>query len=227
MHRLHRLAGLALALPVFLWMGTGLLFHVKHRYGEAYEALAVPQQAPAPWTEARLAPAELVARGVVEAQAPLVLLRHPSGEAAYLGVKETRPVLLSAVDGRALPLADLETSREWARRAVAASAHATRYGVPEGEATEGEHFSTQLGRALPAHVFRFSGGKVVTVNRLTGEVVQTGALNDFIDFTYRLHYLQWTPWRPVNLALLALAVPLMVWLAVSGLRMSVRPARRR
>ncbi|MBF5046624.1 hypothetical protein FGE12_29670 [Aggregicoccus sp. 17bor-14] len=221
LHRsLHRLCGLLLTLPVLLWMGTGVLFHVKHRYAEAYEPLAVPLPpgTPSAWTEARRAPAELLAAGLLDAAGPLVLQRHPSGRPVLLGLHAGAGRAVDAGTGAVLPLADAATARAWALAAVAASAHAARYGtlaaaLPE----ETQHASALLGRELPAYAFEFSGGKRVTVDRVTGEVAQTGALNDFIDASYRVHYLQWTPWRPLNLLLLALAVPGMLLLAGSGL----------
>ena len=227
--RLHRLAGLLLALPVLLWMGTGLLFHVKHRYAEAYEPLAVPRP-PATWAQARLAPAQVVARGLLSDGEPLVLLQHPSGRPAWLGLHAGAARAVDAESGAPLPLADAATARGWARAAVAASAHAQRYGALEGVAPEEAQLPSALlgGRALPAYAFHFSGGKRVTVGRVTGEVAQTGALNDFIDASYRVHYLQWTPWRAVNLGLLALAVGGMLLLAGTGLRLAVgrRPPQR-
>ena len=44
MRRLHHFLGPLLALV--LWVVTGLLFQVKHRYREAYEVLTVPHAAP-------------------------------------------------------------------------------------------------------------------------------------------------------------------------------------
>ena len=72
----------------------------------------------------------------------------------------------------------------------------------------------------------FSGANTVTIDRLTGEIVQTGALNDWIDFTYRVHYMQWTPWESANVALVLAAVPLVFGLALSGLRMALGLAER-
>jgi hypothetical protein len=138
----------------------------------------------------------------------------------YLGVLGGEARAVDARDGSVLPAADVALARAWALASVEASAYAARYGAPVGTPEEAAHFSSLLGRELPAFRFRFSGGKVVTVNRLTGEVSQTGELNDFIDFTYRLHYLRWTPWQPVNVALLVLAIPLVLGLAVTGLRMA-------
>ncbi len=40
--RLHRVLGLALALPLFAWAATGLLFHLKPGWGPAYAALSLP-----------------------------------------------------------------------------------------------------------------------------------------------------------------------------------------
>lgn len=220
----HRLLGLALSLPVLLWMGTGVLFHVKHRYAEAYEPLAVPRP-PASWTGARLAPAEALAAGGLDAHGPLALLQHPSGRPAYVGLRAGgEAAAVDAASGAALGLADVDTARAWALAGVGASAHAARYGSLLPGAPRGTvHASALLGgRELPAYAFAFSGGKQVTVDRLTGELAQTGALNDFIDATYRVHYLQWTPWRAVNLALLALAVPAMLLLAASGLWLALR-----
>jgi len=218
--RLHRLLGLALALPLAVWMATGTLFHLKHRYDEAYEPLKVPAPASVPWADARLSPADVVARGLLGTEVPLVLTVHPGGQPVYLGVLGGEPRAVGAREGSVLPAADAELARAWALAAVAASAHAARYGAPVGAPEEATHFSSLLGRELPAFRFRFSGGKAVTVNRLTGELSQTGELNDFIDFTYRLHYLRWTPWQPVNVALLVLAIPLVLGLAVTGLRMA-------
>lgn len=60
------------------------------------------------------------------------------------------------------------------------------------------------------------------VDRVTLEIAQTGDLNDFIDLTYRVHYLQWTPWKAVNVALVLMAAPLALGLAATGLRMWLR-----
>src|SRR6185436_3171956 len=67
--RLHRVAGLVLALPILAWAATGVLFHVKPGWGPAYAALELPLEplepgtalaplpragaAGAPWLESR------------------------------------------------------------------------------------------------------------------------------------------------------------------------------
>jgi hypothetical protein len=138
--RLHRLLGLVLALPLAVWMTTGTLFHLKHRYDEAYEPLKVPPPATVPWEEARLSPADVVARGLLGAEVPLALSVHPSGQPVYLGVLGGEPRAVGAREGAVLPAADVELARAWALAAVGASSHAARYGAPVGPLEEAAHF---------------------------------------------------------------------------------------
>ena len=221
MRRLHRLAGLTLALPLVVWTVTGLLFHVKHRYAEAYEPLAVPFTANELYARSVFSPAMLQARGHFDAGKPLTLATHAWGLVAYFGQKDGHAVAVDSASGDPIPVASEATARLWVKAAVAASKHAARYGEV-ARVTETRRTSSLTGAAGPAFVFDLTGGKRITVDRVTGELSQTGDLNAFIDLTYRLHYLQWTPWKPVNLALVLLAMPLVLFLAGSGLRMALR-----
>ncbi len=200
-------------------MVTGALFHVKHRYDEAYEALRVPLPSHS-FRDARVSAAEVL--GLLDApDARPVLFAHPSGKAAWIVQAAAGPVLVDAATGEPIPQASSDVAVEWARAAVAHSAHAHRYGEVVGQ-EEAAATSLLGGGRHPALVVHFEGGKRVTVDRLTGELTQTGALNDFIDWTYRVHYLQWTPWKGVNVALVIVAVPLVLSLALSGLWMTRR-----
>lgn len=218
--RWHRLAGLLLALPLAVWMVTGLLFHVKHRYAEAYEPLGL-RPPTGGLARATLSPSEILGRGLLDAAGPVSLAVHPSGAPAYYGLKDGKPSGWSAVDGSPISAATEETGKRWAETAVAASAHRSRYGNPV-RTEPGEHASALTGGADPALVVHYDGGKRVTVDLLTGEISQTGDLNAFIDLTYRLHYLQWTPWQPVNVAFVLVAMPLVLGLAASGIRLAIR-----
>jgi hypothetical protein len=82
------------------------------------------------------------------------------------------------------------------------------------------HLSALTGVEDPAFLFRTAGGKRVVVDRVTGEVTQSGDLNVRIDLLYRIHYLQWTPWKGVNAALVLGASLLVLLLAASGLRLA-------
>ncbi len=200
-------------------MLTGILFNVKYRYAEAYEALHVPVRfGDVPWREARLAPADLIERGTFDASAKLGLLTHPSHRPAYVGSRGKKPVVIDAVTGTPIEPAVESEARIWAKVAIDASPNANRYGNVIS-IHDGVRLSPLTGVSDPAFVLEYSGGKTVTIDRLTGEISQTGRLNDWIDFTYRVHYLQWTPWKPVNIALVLIAAPLAFALAISGLRM--------
>ncbi len=221
LRRVHRLAGLGLALPLLVWTVTGLLFHVKHRYAEAYEPLAVPFTADVLWGRAVFSPAMLQARGVLDV-GPATLATHPRGLIAWLGKRNGEPVAIDSASGDTIPEATEETARLWLRDAVQASVHGARYGaVLRTEETAVR--SGRTGADDPAFRFHLAGGKRVTVDRVTGEISQTGDLNEFIDWTYRLHDLQWTPWKAVNVALVLLGMPLLLLLAASGVRMALRP----
>jgi len=219
MRRFHRVLGPLLALPLILWVVTGLLFHVKHRYGEAYEVLAAPLAAEPDWTGATVSPAAVLAAGL--ARAPLVLAVHPSGRLAYFGGSADGPVALDAHSGERILPATHEAARAWVAAAIAASSSPARFGA-ELDSAPATFRSARTGGEDPALAVRTSGSKTVTVDLLTGEMSQTGALNDFIDRTYALHYLQWTPWAPVNIALVLLAIPLVLALALTGLWLAVR-----
>ncbi len=217
MRRIHRILGPILALPLILWMVTGLLFHIKHRYTEAYEVLAVPR-ASADWAQARMSPGDVIGRGL--AAAPLVLEMHPTGRIAYFGKQGNRPVAIDATTGEILIEASVETARLWVASALAKSSNRQRYGS-ELSAQVTSMVSARTGTKNPALAMEFSGGKNVQVDLITGEITQTGALNQFIDATYRLHYLQWTPWNAVNIALVLCSIPLILFLALTGLRMAL------
>ena len=224
MPRWHRFVGPLLVLPLVTWMVTGVLFHLKHRYDEAYEPLQVPPPhgRPVSFAEARISAAQILARVTAEPGARPSLIAHPRGVPAWvLTLKDGETLLVDAQSGQPMPEATVDEALGWARAAVSQSAHAHRYGEITGH-EEVNAPSPSGSRALSVH---FSGGKTVTVDRFTGEVTQTGALNDFIDWTYRIHYLQWTPWKTVNMALVILAVPLVLFLALSGLWMARRPRR--
>lgn len=220
----HRLAGLVLAVPLILWIGTGLLFHMKPGWDETYESLAVPPPGPLPWEKVVFSPAAVKARGLLD-PGPVALAPHPSGLVAWFGLREGRPAAVDGTSGEPIPPASESAARAFALAAISASRHAKSYGTIVSAETAA-HRSVFTGVENPALLFRTSGGKRVLVDRVTGEVSQTGDLNAWIDRLYRIHYLQWTPWKPVNIGLVLVASLLVLLLAASGVRLAVtRPSR--
>jgi hypothetical protein len=209
-------------------MATGLLFHVKHRYAEAYETLRAPLPAPADLSRFTVSAAQANAGDFFESEwVPRFAIR-PDGKGAWFGRKGERGVAVDAETGEVLREGEEKISSEWASAAVAASPNAARYGtLVRVAATRGPGISPLTLSKNSSLSLLFSGGKTVTVDRLTGEITQTGALNDWIDLTYRVHYLQWTPWEGVNIALVLVATPLVLALAATGLFMALGRGRMR
>jgi uncharacterized iron-regulated membrane protein len=220
---LHRLIGITMALPLFLWIVTGILFNVKYRYAEAYESLALKLPATtSTWSGALVSPGELVSSGKIDAAGRISLFMHPSKTPAYAGVRGSTPVVVNATNGEYISEAMDDELKHWADDAVGQSQNAARYGAIV-KRTSGKRLSTLTGLEDPAGIFEYSEGKTVTVDRLTGEISQTGTNHDWIDWTYRIHYLQWTPWHWVNIVLVLIAVPLTLGLALSGLWLAFGP----
>jgi uncharacterized iron-regulated membrane protein len=220
---LHRLIGITMALPLFLWIVTGILFNVKYRYAEAYETLSLKTASTkAAWSGALVSPGELVSSGKIDGAGRISLFMHPSKIPAYAGVRGNTPVAINAVTGEYISEAVDDELKHWADDAVGQSQNAARYGAIVKHSV-GKRLSSLTGVEDPAEVFEYSEGKTITVDRLTGEMSQTGTLNDWIDWTYRIHYLQWTPWHVVNIALVLIAVPLTLGLALSGLWLAFGP----
>lgn len=221
---IHRLAGLALAVPLALWIGTGLLFHLKPGWDEAYEGLAAPPPGLLPWERVVFSPAAVKARGLLD-PGPVALAPHPSGLVAWFGLREGRPAAVDGTSGEPIPPASEGVARAFALAAISASRHTASYGTIVS-AEPAAHRSALTGVENPALLLRTSGGKRVLVDRITGEVSQTGDLNERIDLLYRIHYLQWTPWKPVNVLLVIAASILVLFVAASGLRLAfTRPSR--
>lgn len=215
MRRFHRILGLVLVLPLLAWVATGVMFHVKHRYAEAYESLSVPTT-DVDWTRATLSASEVLEREAM--QPPITLAVHPSGVLAWFGATANGPLAVDAGTGARIEPATVDTARAWLRGAIERSPHAGRYGSEVG-VREISARSSRTGAPDPAFVFETSGGKRVTVDRVTGEIRQTGDLNDFIDASYDVHYLKWTPWPEANVALVLVGMASVIALALTGLRL--------
>jgi uncharacterized iron-regulated membrane protein len=215
----HRTAGLSLLAPLLLWIATGLLFHVKPGWDEAYETLAAPPPGPFPWERVVFSPAAVKARGLLD-PGPVTLAPHPAGLVAYFGRRGGVAAAVDGTSGEAIPPASEEVARVYASEAVARSRHAGRYGTIVS-AEETVRRSARTGGQDPAFLFRTSSGWRLVVDRVTGEVEQEGPTKARIELLYRAHYLQWTPWAAVNAGLVLAATVFVLVLAGSGLHLAL------
>lgn len=214
----HKVVGAICALQIVLWILTGLLFNYKYRYEEAYEplkAVAAPVAPGGPWAS----PADALARAAVDAGAlERVSLLHDNRGFLYL--LETGPELrlADARDGNPVAPLDAAGAEAALRSALSASPHAARYGAV-ASARQVDAPSALLGRPAPGWELALDTGQTVTVNAYTAEIAHTSLLNTAIDWTYRVHYMQYTPWKSVNLGLVIAFSVLLLTLVASGIRL--------
>ena len=224
MRTYHKIAGAILALQLVLWTVTGFLFNYKYRYDEAYESLrAVPAAADpaAPWAN----PADAIAAlGLDPAEVRRIALLHDNRGYLYLieaGNERAPDVkLANARTGEAVAPLDAAGAEAALRSALTQSPNAATYGAVRG-ARQVPAPSTLLGREAPAWELDLDGGQVVTVNAYTAEIARRALLNDVIDWTYRVHYMQYTPWKTVNMVVVMVFLALVLSLVASGLRMLI------
>ena len=120
----------ASSFPLVLWIGTGLLFHVKPGWDEAYEPLAAPPPGTPPWERVVFSPAAVKARGLLD-PGPVALAPHPSGLVAYFGCRDGRTAAVERDERRGdpIPPASEGVARAFALAAISASRHAASYGT--------------------------------------------------------------------------------------------------
>jgi hypothetical protein len=220
----HKIAGGILALQLVLWTVTGFLFNYKFRYDEAYESLrAVPAAGDpaASW----VSPADALGRaGLDPVEVRRVALLHDNRGYLYLfeAGTESAPDVRLANARTGDPVAPLDGAGAEAtlRSALTQSPHAATYGAVRG-IRQVPAASALLGRETPAWELDLASGQTVTVNAFTGEITRTALLNNVIDITYRVHYMQYTPWKTVNIVIVSVFLALVLSLVASGLRMLI------
>jgi hypothetical protein len=97
---LHRLIGITMAIPLFLWIVTGILFNVKYRYAEAYEPLALklPSTVSA-WSGALVSPGEVVSSGKIDGTGRILDLVLDRRRLPHTRSSRQHPVVVNAATG--------------------------------------------------------------------------------------------------------------------------------
>lgn len=229
MRTYHKVAGAILALQIVLWAVTGFLFNYKYRYDEALEQFrAAPVAIDA--TPAWVSPAEAFAQAGVEPSAVrrVELIRDNRGYVYLFETGSERQPEIHLADARTgAPIAPLDASGADAafRSALSHSTNAARYGAVRSSRQVSTP-SLLLGHDAAAWELDLASGQKVTVNAYTAEIAHTAMLNDAIDWTYRVHYMQYTPWKPVNIGIVIAFLILLLSLVASGVRMLVGTRQR-
>jgi hypothetical protein len=193
--KLHKYVGLALLLPFLGWILTGVVFLIKPGYAAAYE---------------RLHPKFYPLEEVIEFQ--------PSPDWQAIQIKKTvlGKHLLVMQDGSWLQLdwhsleplprpSDTEIMR-LLQDAVAQNAE--RYGVVE---------------SVAENVFETSTGVELTLDWHSLTIQQRGRDTRFIGALYKIHYLQWSGLKTVDLVLGVLGLFALLIVVVCGVVLWRRP----
>jgi len=197
--RIHRVLGLVLLLPICAWALTGFVFFVKPGYGPAYGGLHVRRYglagaaAPAPrpeWLELRLVRTIL---------GDHVLARAEGG-----------PVQLDPATLSARELPDESDIRRLIADAIAQEQG--RYG-------EIASVARHPGDA-PSATIETTTGVTIELDWATLGLQQSGRDTRRIDALYRVHYLQWTGFKPVDRILGVVGLASLLVLAFFGLRLA-------
>ena len=186
---LHRWLGLMLAVPLLLWIGTGLVFLFKPGYSDAYEQLRV-----------RTYPMER----------PLNLAWVQGWDELRVSKTTLGYHLLARSDDQWLQLdaGTLQPRPEPAQAAIirllqdAVSHNPERYGLVL-EARDDTYF-TDTGIAL-------------SLDWDSLKIEQRGQDTRLINTLYKVHYLQWTPWSDPNRLFVMLVLLALVGLVAIGL----------
>ncbi|MFP2767916.1 PepSY domain-containing protein [Oceanisphaera sp. KMM 10153] len=192
--RIHRLLGLLLLLPLFGWALTGMVFFIKPGYEGAYEQLAVKTY---PLQQAVLISPEphwQQVRLVGTVLGPHLLVKS-RGQSLHLRPDSQSPFVLPDETQLRLLLQD------------AMAANPTRYG--EIESLDGTRAFTSTGISI-------------SLDWDTLSLRQQGADTRLINGLYRVHYLQWLPFGPLNDWLGMLGLVLLLAMALVGLRLCFR-----
>lgn len=231
MRTFHKIAGAVLALQLVLWTLTGFLFNYKYRYAEAYESLQ-PVPAASAAAGVWVSPADAARSAGLDPSAVrrVALLHDHRGDLFVLVTgPEATPQFQLASSTTGVPVAPLDAAGATAalRSALEKSPNAARYGTVKAAREVTAPSAVLGGGECAAWELDLDSGQTVTVNAVTAEIAHTAMLNDWIDWTYRVHNMQYTPWKPVNIGVVVGFLLLLLSLVASGLRMLLSTTRPR
>lgn len=205
--RTHRILGLLLLLPICGWALTGFVFFLKPGYKQAYASLRVKAYPldPAAWAsgtrvDLSTSSAWLETRSIRTILGDHLLVRTSTGW------RHLDPSTM-----RERPLPDESSVRALLTDAVASEI--PRYGsIATIARQEGE---------APSAAAKTSTGASIELDWATLTLTQSGEDTRRIDTLYKIHYLQWTGFAPIDRILGLVGLISLVALALLGLRLSL------
>ena len=198
--RLHRWIGAALLLPCVLWAVTGLLFHWKPGWNDAYAALE---------------PTTYPLRGDV----------WPAGSVAAAGDGRLEARKIRTLLGEHLLVRDRDG---WSQRDPFTGGPRPEPPPPDRVTLFEDAFRVDPERygtidRMAGWTAKTTTGVEVTLDWNTLRFSQRGADTRRIDLLYKIHYLQWTGTTWGDRALPLIGLIGLLGLALLGLRLLLRP----
>lgn len=191
--RFHKYIGLIMVLPMVGWATTGVVFLLKPGYEGAYETLNLK-------TYPLESGFSISADG---SQEEIRIIKSILGT-HVLAKSEGKYINLDPVSLKASPLPDKEQLKKLFEDTV--SQNPARYGSIESIENSTALTSTGIEIELDWNEMKFT---------------QIGFDREVISLLYKIHYLQWTPWRIVNQMLGVIGLLLLISLTVLGVRIYV------
>ena len=193
--KLHKIIGLILVLPMLGWTLTGLVFFIKPGYQGAYEQLPVKKY---PLSEA-------ITITPQKNWQQVQLVKSILGE--HLLVKSNSKS--QHLDPLTLLAKPKPTSAQFKLLLTDAFVNnKARYG--EIERVDGLSAQTTT-------------GVTVTLDWHSLRLSQQGQDTDLINLLYKVHYLQWTPFKGFNQVLGILGLILLISLTILGVKIYIKP----
>jgi len=195
--KIHKIIGLILVLPMIGWTVTGVIFFIKPGYGEAYEQLKLKTY---PLEKSLLVTSS---RNWEEAKLINTVLGHHLIVKTEGKVEQLDPVSFKPIEN--------PSDKQYELLLEDAFSHnKTRYGK----------------------VTKIVGNKALTttgvevhLNWQRLSLSQKGQDTHLINLLYKIHYLQWTPFKGFNQFLGVLGLLLLTALTVFGIRIYLKSRR--
>lgn len=189
--KLHKIIGLILVLPMLGWTITGIIFFIKPGYQGAYEQLSVKTY---PLSDS--------------------LMVRPKSE-----WQEVRLVNTTLGDHLLVKLPNKTMHLEPVSLAVKATPSEQEFKMLLRDAFTSN--SERYGDILSVNGLsaKTSTGVEVKLDWANLRLSQTGQDTALINLLYKIHYLQWTPYKGVNQVLGILGLMLLILLTMLGIRL--------
>lgn len=189
--KLHKIIGLILVLPMLGWTITGIIFFIKPGYQGAYEQLSVKTY---PLSDS--------------------LMVRPKSE-----WQEVRLVNTTLGDHLLVKLPNKTMHLEPVLLAVKATPSEQEFKMLLRDAFTSN--SERYGDILSVNGLsaKTSTGVEVKLDWANLRLSQTGQDTALINLLYKIHYLQWTPYKGVNQVLGILGLMLLILLTMLGIRL--------